>query len=314
MAGICNLYGDLGDFSHHRVIAGQTIEPSIYSPRMQDKIQKQILDAFFIVLRPVARILLRYNIGFREFAEVAKMAFVDVATSDYGIRGRPTNISRVAVMTGLTRKEVRRLRDQLLDTSSISVKSTPLATIIHRWHSEDEFLSPDGSPALLPFSGEEASFSALVRKFGGDIPPGAMRTELKRVGVIEEHDDGSVSVLKRSIRPDSQVDNLCMSLSHGVYAHMCNVANNTNPDRDEDAPGWGQRTVFSADIRAEDLVRIRRICNERVFSTAVSFDDLFMAYEKVSDEEEDTKDLKAVAITMCYFEEHDESVMSLWRE
>ena len=72
-------------------------------------------DAFFVVLKPIARILLRYGIGFREFAEVAKSAFVDVATAEYGIRGRPTNISRVAVMTGLTRKEVRRLRDQLQD-------------------------------------------------------------------------------------------------------------------------------------------------------------------------------------------------------
>ena len=80
---------------------------------MEDKIKKQILDAFFVVLRPIAKILLRYGIGFREFAEVAKSAFVDVASSDHGIRGRPTNISRVAVMTGLTRKEVRRIRNQI---------------------------------------------------------------------------------------------------------------------------------------------------------------------------------------------------------
>jgi len=65
---------------------------------MQDKIKKQILDAFFVVLRPIARILLRYGIGFREFAEIAKSAFVDVATTEHGIRGRPTNISRVAVV------------------------------------------------------------------------------------------------------------------------------------------------------------------------------------------------------------------------
>lgn len=66
---------------------------------MQDKTQKQILKAFFLVLRPIAKILLRYGIGYREFAEVVKSALVDVATDEYGIRGRPTNISRVAVMT-----------------------------------------------------------------------------------------------------------------------------------------------------------------------------------------------------------------------
>jgi hypothetical protein len=48
---------------------------------MQDKIQKQILDAFFVFLRPIAKILLRYGIGVREIAEVAKSASVDVAST-----------------------------------------------------------------------------------------------------------------------------------------------------------------------------------------------------------------------------------------
>ncbi|MFQ5549243.1 MAG: DUF6502 family protein, partial [Woeseia sp.] len=70
---------------------------------MQDKIQRQILDALLVAIRPLARALLRVGIGYREFAEISKAAFVDIATKDYGLRGRPTNISRVAVMTGLTR-------------------------------------------------------------------------------------------------------------------------------------------------------------------------------------------------------------------
>jgi hypothetical protein len=80
---------------------------------MQEKLKQQVLNAFLLVLRPVVKILLRYGISFSEFAETAKIAFVDVSTSDFGIRGRPTNISRVAVMTGLTRKEVRRIRTRI---------------------------------------------------------------------------------------------------------------------------------------------------------------------------------------------------------
>ena len=94
---------------------------------MQDDIQRQILDAFFVILRPIAKILLRCGIGFREFAEVSKAAFVDVASSEYGLRGRPTNISRVAVMSGLTRKEVRRIRNKIESGEhAVAVKSTPL--------------------------------------------------------------------------------------------------------------------------------------------------------------------------------------------
>ncbi len=78
---------------------------------MQEKLKQQVLDGFQLVLRPIVKILLRYGVGFGEFAEVVKTSFVDVASTEFGIRGRPTNISRVAVMTGLTRKEVRRLRN-----------------------------------------------------------------------------------------------------------------------------------------------------------------------------------------------------------
>ena len=120
---------------------------------MQDDTQRKILDAFFFVLmRPIAKILLRCGIGFREFSEVAKAAFVDVASSDYGLRGRPTNISRVAVMTGLTRKEVRRLRDKIQNGErSVVLKTTPMCEVLHRWHAEDEYLSQSGEPKVLPF-------------------------------------------------------------------------------------------------------------------------------------------------------------------
>ena len=134
---------------------------------MQNDIQRQILGAFLIALRPLARILLQFGIGFREFSEIMKTAFVDVATKDYGLRGRPTNISRVAVMTGLTRKEVRRLREKLNNGDhAVVVKSTPLAEILHRWHSESEFLDHSNRPSKLPFSGDVGSFSNLVKRFG----------------------------------------------------------------------------------------------------------------------------------------------------
>ena len=122
---------------------------------MQNDIQRQILGAFLVVLRPMARILLRFGIGFREFAEISKTAFVDVASSDFGLRGRPTNISRVAVMTGLTRKEVNRVREKIAKgDEDLVVRTTPLCEVLHRWHAEPEFLDSSGRPGVLPFSGD----------------------------------------------------------------------------------------------------------------------------------------------------------------
>ena len=69
--------------------------------------------ALRLLFRPIARIMLRAGINWQELADVCKATYVEVATEDFGIRGRPTNISRVAILTGLTRREVRRLRNLL---------------------------------------------------------------------------------------------------------------------------------------------------------------------------------------------------------
>ena len=277
---------------------------------MQEKRKKQVLDALQLVLRPIAKILLNIGISVGEFVEVVKLAFVDVATTEFGIRGRPTNISRIAVMTGLTRKEVRRIRNALeAGESTVSVKTTPIAEILHRWHAEKEFIDDDGRPAALSFSEGEHSFSALVKKFGGDVPPGAMRTELKRIGSISEDEDGNLRVVKRSVSPTNQTDNLVTSRVHSAYPLLSTIFENCA--KEEGPAGLAQFSAYSTGIDKSDLKRLRRISYDRLSDMAESFDDLFIAYEELQDSS-DEKDRTTVAVGLYYFEETDENVDYKW--
>ncbi len=301
----------MGYFSQVRVFVSKLTKASIYFRPMQNDIQRQILGAFLVALRPIARILLRFGIGFREFSEISKTAFVDVASSEYGLRGRPTNISRVAVMTGLTRKEVRRIREKIEGgDQAVVVKATPLSEILHRWHAESEFLNESGRPATLPFAGEERSFSNLVRRFGGDIPPGAMRTELKRVGAIEETDDGQLKVIKRTVHPKGAHEKLITALVHALYPLASTISHNVDPDREGEP--WTQIDTFSQSIRKADLTRLRRISFDRLSEVAESMDDLFMAYESLHDKDEGNDTTNTVAVGVFYFEETDKSANVEW--
>ena len=278
---------------------------------MQEKLKQQVLDAFLLVMRPIVRILLRYGIGYREFVEVTKTAFVDVASSDFGLRGRPTNISRVAVMTGLTRKEVKRLRDKIASgDSKISVKTTPLADVLHHWHAQEEFTDSSGRPLPLPFSGEGKSFSSLVKKYGGDIPPGAMRTELRRVGAVDEDADGIMVVTRRSMHPGDDHEKLMMLLVHGAYAMLSNIAHNT--DVRASGESWASRIAFTKSLSKEHAGQLRRITKDRIGEFAESVDDLFIAYEALHDVkgQEDSED--AIAVGVFYFEETDTNANYDW--
>jgi len=271
---------------------------------MQKNLKQQVLDTFQLVLRPVVKILFRYGIGYREFAEVAKTVFVDVASSEFGLRGRPTNISRVAVMTGLTRKEIRRIRDKIeLGENSVTVKSTPLSDVLHHWHAAEEFVDNEGRPLVLPFGGESKSFTRLVKEFGGDIPAGAMRTEMKRVGVVEEDADGNLKVVKRVFKSDSNHETLMTLLVHGAYALLSNVAHNTDPSNSDRT--WAHRIAYTKMLGEGDAKQLRRVSKDRIASFAESIDDIFIAYEALADEEQDDSSRDVVAVGVFYFEERD---------
>ena len=269
---------------------------------MQDTIQRQILNALLIALRPLARALLRAGIGYREFNEIAKSAFVDVATKDYGLRGRPTNISRVAVMTGLTRKEVRRLRDKNEAGEETNIgRRTPMGVVLHRWYTESEFLGGDGRPNDLTFDAGTNSFSDLVRRFGGDIPPGAMRTELKRIGAIVETEEGKLRAVKRNVSRTDIHERLIDGLSLVIYPALLSLANNTDLDRSGDT--WIMRTAATSRVRATDSARVRRISSDRLVEFVESIDDLFAAYETLHDDDKSDSSDRSLGVGVFYFEE-----------
>jgi hypothetical protein len=138
------------------------------------------------LLRPLARIFLRLGISYREYCELSKTAFVAVAAEDFGVHGRPTNASRIAAMTGLTRKEIGRLRSKIeRGDDLVAGRSSPVNEVLGAWQSVDEFRDAHGRPQPLPLKGQRGSFEALIRQFAGDIPEGAMRKELQRINAIE---------------------------------------------------------------------------------------------------------------------------------
>ena len=205
-------------------------------------------------------------------------------------------------MTGLTRKEVRRLRDKTMaGQGAVVIRPTPMATILHKWYSESEFLDRSGAPAILKFDGPGATFSSLVRKYGGDIPPGAMRTELKRIKAIDETETGDLRVLKRNVSGLDVHEKLIAGLARVLYPAAATIAHNTSHGNDT----WIQRIVFTESVRDADFTRLRRISSDRLVEFTESIDDLFVAYEALNENETDSSAAsgRSVGLGVFYFEE-----------
>jgi hypothetical protein len=126
-----------------------------------------------------------------EFSELARKCFVDVAFEDFRIEGKKQTTSRVAVLTGLSRKEVVRLQVTPAEDVAAATKNTQNRAIrvITGWTTDPEFCDRKGNPRPLPMYGEESSFAALIKRYSGDITAGAVLDELVRVGAVEHKDE-----------------------------------------------------------------------------------------------------------------------------
>ncbi len=166
------------------------------------------------LLQPIARLLLHCGVTWREFADIAKTAFVKVASEEFGIRGRPTNVSRVSILTGLGRREVRKQRDIIEQPAMRPIYLNSATRVLSGWHQDPDFLDAGGKPRELRANGngtrsdrggngngDEVSFEDLWRRYGGDVPVGALLKELVSVGAIQEVRPGRLRVVARTYIP-----------------------------------------------------------------------------------------------------------------
>ena len=203
------------------------------------------------LLRPLASLLLRCGMSWREFAEISRAVFVDVASAEYGLKGRQTNLSRVAILTGIGRREVARLRKLgTAEAPRLPNRTSDATRLLSGWHQDREFMSPGGRPLDLPPDGRGASFETLARRYAPDVPVSAMLKELKRVSAVTDLPDGRLRVTRRYYQP-APMDAQWILNAGSVYADLGgNINHNVGSGKSE--PSWflGRATDDSIDPEA----------------------------------------------------------------
>ena len=138
-----------------------------------------LITALIKILRPLVRILLRNGMSYVTFANIAKWVFVETATKEFGITGKKQTISRISVLTGLSRKEVKRVKGKIHPTDGEPAERyNRAARVIAAWRREAQYTDKEGNPLDLPLTGDGPCFAKLVREFSGDLPFRAVLDEL----------------------------------------------------------------------------------------------------------------------------------------
>lgn len=257
---------------------------------MSKSIKPRVFAAIRLWLRPFVRFLLSTGVTWKEFAEMSKAAYVDMAGKDYGIQGRPANASRVAILTGLSRREVKKQRDALKVTNpEVSDKTNMASRVLAAWHQDPDFLDKRRKPLKLTFQGSKPNFSELLKRYAGDIPAVAMLKELKNVGAIEETKDGKLNVVTRYYMP-AQVDPESI-LRAGEVLHDFGATVVHNLTRDADTVSRFEGRASNKRVNARSLKAFEALVERRGESFLYAIDDWLSARE-VSEEDTHKKSVR----------------------
>ena len=197
------------------------------------EVKEHVIRSCRYLLMPVVRFLLKHGVTWSEFGELSKEAYVKVAREDYGIEGRPTNNSRVAMLTGLSRREVARVRDNLLNGAerAAELHGNQISRILTGWHLDAEFTDEEGQPKDLPPAGPSGSLSILLKRYAGDLPHGAIRNEMQKRGLVEELDNVHVRVLKRDFVYSELDPEIVRQMGIALHDHAATLEHNLDANR-----------------------------------------------------------------------------------
>jgi len=140
------------------------------------------------LLGPVTRIAVRYSLRMQTLQELIKSSLMDAALEALRRDGFEPNVSRLALMTGLQRRDVVRLMEEK-KAGKIPTNASLIARILSQWTHHKKF-TKNGKPRTLSFEGTGNEFAELVTSVSKEVNPSSVLFELERVGCVSKAEAG----------------------------------------------------------------------------------------------------------------------------
>ncbi|HDS1679103.1 TPA: hypothetical protein QEM39_000579 [Pseudomonas putida] len=189
-----------------------------------------MLSALRRVMRPLVRLMLRKGVTYTMFTDLLKEVFVDVAHREFRLGDKVPTDSRISLLTGVHRKDVRRLRSEV-DTSIAALPEniTLGAQLVNVWTSTPPFCSDAGEALALPrlaSVGGDCSFDALVANVSTDIRGRVVLDEWLRLGIVRLDDQDCVHLEAQAFVPQKGFEEKAAYFGHNLHDHACAAVHN----------------------------------------------------------------------------------------
>lgn len=252
------------------------------------------------LLLPLTEILLSKGVTFSETAQILKQVYIFVAEKHLIQSEGKATTSRIAIITGLTRKDVAALRKTPLKAESVSPKYNRATRVINGWQDDEEFCTSGGFPSVLPISGKEKSFEALVSRYSGDMTAKAMLDELAATSVIALIENKYVSLQRRAYLSVGDEDEAISILGTDVSLLIQTIGHNMTHKKEE---VWFQRKACYDNLPIECLDTFQTMVDEDGQALLEKSNDWLRQHDRDSNPHAVGTGKKRAGIGIYYFEE-----------
>jgi hypothetical protein len=198
------------------------------------------------LLRPLVGLLLDSGLTYNWLTKILKVIYVDVAEAEFSLEQKRQTDSRISLLTGVHRKDVRRLRSEDKDNFEPPPSIFIGAQLVALWTTQSQFLGPSGQPAPLPRlssnveDDDTPSFETLVTLVSKDIRSRAILDEWLRLGAVSLDDDDRVRLEVDAFIPAKGFEEKAFYLGKNVHDHMAAARSNVQSVE----PPFLERSVY----------------------------------------------------------------------
>lgn len=216
------------------------------------------------VLRPIVRMCMRLGVSANQANDLMRWLFVDefYRTENLWHRRQPF-ASRAALLSGLSRKEVARLRNvEALEDAVITERQNRAARVLAGWRNDRRFLDEQGNPKSLPMKSADsvASFHTLVAAYSGDMPARTVLDELRRADCVQVEEGELVTLVDSVYGPRTRDDEYLETVSRVMSALGSSADFNVMNPNSRD--GRMMRIWFQSNIPRERFEEARQLIQD----------------------------------------------------
>ncbi|MDG6777537.1 DUF6502 family protein [Thiomicrorhabdus sp. zzn3] len=233
----------------------------MHMKEITDTQQTALFKAIKKILRPLVSLLLRQGITYTAVIDLLKTTYVEVADQEFTIKGKKQTDSRISVLTGVHRKEVKRIREEAPSELDVKERKASLsAQLMATWLGDPDYMDEHGNPKPLPRNseGNERSFDTMVRCVTRDVHPRSILDDWLHKGVIKLDCQGLVILQESGYVPEADFEEKLFFAGKNIGDHLSVVTHNL---AGESVPMF-DRAVYYTDLSEQSVQKLEAFAKE----------------------------------------------------